>query len=240
MRYLTNPSTGRMGAALAEEALSRGAEVDYVLGVDKGVVRPVAPAGTAARLRLTEVRTAEEMLDAALASLPSADAVIATAAVMDYRVEKSEAGKLKRASSPLDLRLLPSVDVLATLRAAARPGQIFFGFAAETVEPGGSHVNEPGGSPADEPAARGAAKLAAKRLDLLFANRIGRLGETIAGGFGSELNAGWLIHPGSEPQELPSMPKRALASRLLDALGTRLRSSPARTSQPETGPRAGH
>src|SRR5690606_35277239 len=96
VRYITNHSTGRMGAAMAEEALRRGAVVDYVLGMDKGVVRPRPPRGTEGRFHIVEVRTAEEMAAAALERLPQASGVVATAAVMDYSVAAPSAGKLKR------------------------------------------------------------------------------------------------------------------------------------------------
>ncbi|HTN61118.1 MAG TPA: bifunctional phosphopantothenoylcysteine decarboxylase/phosphopantothenate--cysteine ligase CoaBC, partial [Devosia sp.] len=71
VRYITNHSTGRMGAAMAEEALRRGAQVRYVLGTDKGVVRPIPPPGSADRLTLVEVQTAEQMAKASLAFLPN-------------------------------------------------------------------------------------------------------------------------------------------------------------------------
>jgi phosphopantothenoylcysteine decarboxylase/phosphopantothenate--cysteine ligase len=75
VRYISNHSTGRMGAAMAEEALRRGAEVRYVLGVDKGAIRPIAPKGGADRLTLVEVRTAEEMAAAALNFLPDVNGI---------------------------------------------------------------------------------------------------------------------------------------------------------------------
>jgi phosphopantothenoylcysteine decarboxylase/phosphopantothenate--cysteine ligase len=201
VRYLTNPSTGRMGAALAEEALARGAEVRYVLGVDKGVVRPVAPRGAEARLALREVRTAEEMCEAALAELPGVDGVVATAAVLDYRVERSETAKLRRGTEAVELRLVPSVDVLARLREAARPGQWFLGFAAET----------------EDAERRGLEKLEKKGLDFLFANRVARLDErNLDTGFGVETNGGWLLRRGAEPVALATRGKRELARELWD------------------------
>jgi phosphopantothenoylcysteine decarboxylase/phosphopantothenate--cysteine ligase len=128
VRYITNHSTGRMGAAMAEEALRRGAVVDYVLGMDKGVVRPVPPRGTESRLHLIEVRTAEEMAAAALERLPNASGVVATAAVMDYSVAAPSASKLKRASEAIALDLVPSTDVPGLCRrnrqcGGPRPGQ---------------------------------------------------------------------------------------------------------------------
>ena len=201
VRYITNHSTGRMGAAMAEEALRRGAEVRYVLGVDKGVVRPTAPRVSADRLRLVEVRTAEEMCAAALEFLPDVDGVIATAAVLDYRVANSAAGKLKRAAEATVLNMIPSVDVLGSLRAAGT-GQWFLGFAAET----------------DDVEANGRGKLEGKQLDFLFANPVARAGEITETGFSVPTNAGVLLRRDGDAVRLQVMSKVELARRLWDLI----------------------
>jgi phosphopantothenoylcysteine decarboxylase/phosphopantothenate--cysteine ligase len=201
VRYITNHSTGRMGAAMAEEALRRGAEVRYVLGVDKGVQRPVPPKGTEARFKLVEVRTAEEMATAALDELPAVAGVVATAAVMDYRVEAPAAGKLKRAAEAVSLSLVPSIDVLGALREAAT-GQWFLGFAAET----------------DDVEANALAKLEGKKLDFLFANRVARHGEALETGFSVATNGGTLFRSGADPIGIPVQSKAALARQLWDYL----------------------
>jgi phosphopantothenoylcysteine decarboxylase/phosphopantothenate--cysteine ligase len=201
VRYITNGSTGRMGAAMAEEALKRGASVRYVLGTDKGVVRPVAPAGAAGRLVIDEVRTAEEMAAAALRHLPECDGVIASAAVMDYRVETPSTGKQKRAEAAVSLAMVPSVDVLASLRAAAS-GQWFMGFAAET----------------DDVETHGRGKLAKKRLDFLFANPVARLGESRDTGFAVSTNGGVLLYADGRSEALPVMDKSRLAAALWDRI----------------------
>lgn len=201
VRYITNHSTGRMGAAMAEEALRRGAEVRYVLGMDKGVVRPMPPRESAGRLTLVEVRTAEEMAEAALAFLPEVDGVIATAAVMDYRVATPAANKLKRAAAATTLDMVPSIDVLGTLRAAATD-QWFFGFAAET----------------DDVEANGRKKLEGKKLDFLFANPVARAGETTATGFSVPTNGGTLLRAEGADVTLPVMNKSELAGRLWDII----------------------
>lgn len=201
VRYITNHSTGRMGAAMAEEALRRGAEVKYVLGVDKGVVRPVAPKGAEARLTLAEVRTAEEMAEAALAFLPDVDGVIATAAVMDYRVAEPAANKLKRAAEAVSLEMVPSVDVLATLRAAATE-QWFLGFAAET----------------DDVEANGRGKLERKNLDFLFANPVARAGEVAETGFSVPTNGGVLLKRDGGSVPFATTGKGDLARQLWDAI----------------------
>ncbi len=134
VRYMTNPSTGLMGARLAEAALERGAQVFYVLGKDKGVIRPQIKADQASRFELVEVETAEEMLAAALSFLPRASGIIATAAVLDYKVHSPSASKQKRLTdgSHLSLELSPSVDVLNTLCEKSKKTTWKFGFAAET------------------------------------------------------------------------------------------------------------
>lgn len=203
VRYITNHSTGRMGAAMAQAALRRGARVSMVLGVDKGVVRPVAPVGAADRLAVIEVRTAEEMAAAALRLLPEVQGVIASAAVMDYRVAHPAAQKLKRASDAIALDMVPSVDVLGALREAAHE-QWFFGFAAET----------------DDVVSNGSRKLDAKRLDFLFANPVARQGESTDTGFSVSTNGGTLLRPDAPPQNLPVMSKTQLAERLWDAISS--------------------
>ncbi|MEQ8599035.1 MAG: bifunctional phosphopantothenoylcysteine decarboxylase/phosphopantothenate--cysteine ligase CoaBC [Devosia sp.] len=201
VRFITNHSTGRMGAAMAEEALRRGAVVDYVLGVDKGVVRPVPPRGSDSRLHLVEVRTAEEMAVAALEKLPQATGVVATAAVMDYEVASPSASKLKRASDAIALDLVPSTDVLGSLKQAAN-GQWFLGFAAET-----DNVEE-----------HGAGKLKAKGLDFLFANAVSKLGANGQTGFAVNTNAGVLLSAKGERHELALGAKADIARQIWDRI----------------------
>lgn len=201
VRYITNHSTGRMGAAMAEEALRRGAVVDYVLGVDKGVVRPVAPRGAEGRLNLIEVRTAEEMAAAALEKLPLVQGVVASAAVMDYSVASPSASKLKRASDAIALDLVPSVDVLGALRQAAKD-QWFLGFAAET----------------DDVEAHGKGKLEAKGLDFLFANEVAKLGVAGQTGFAVGTNAGVLLGKDGSRHELKLGSKAEIARQIWDRI----------------------
>lgn len=201
VRYITNHSTGRMGAAMAEEALRRGAVVDYVLGIDKGVVRPVAPRGAEGRLNLIEVRTAEEMAAAALEKLPLVQGVVASAAVMDYSVASPSASKLKRASDAIALDLVPSADVLGALRQAAKD-QWFLGFAAET----------------DDVEAHGKGKLEAKGLDFLFANEVAKLGVAGQTGFAVGTNAGVLLGKDGSRHELKLGSKAEIAQQIWDRI----------------------
>lgn len=210
VRYITNHSTGRMGAAMAEAALRRGARVSMVLGVDKGVIRPVASADAVSRLTVVEVRTAEEMAAAALNILPEANGVVATAAVMDYRVAEPSAKKLKRANSATTLDLVPSVDVLGSLRDAAS-GQWFLGFAAET----------------DDVVENGQLKLERKGLDFLFANPVARIGESSETGFQVGTNGGTLLARGQPPRDFAVTSKAALADAIWNVVAeTKLAHTP--------------
>src|SRR6266481_7436386 len=106
VRYLTNRSSGRMGFALAEMALRRGARVLLV----SGPVAIAPPAG----VELTRAETAVEMREAALRMLPESQLVIMTAAVGDYRAKDPSEQKIKR-KGPMTLELEPNVDILAEL-----------------------------------------------------------------------------------------------------------------------------
>jgi phosphopantothenoylcysteine decarboxylase/phosphopantothenate--cysteine ligase len=207
VRYITNPSTGWMGKELAEEGLARGASIRYVLGVDKGVVVPSpADPDQQARLELSKVHTAAQMLEASLGFLPEVSGIIATAAVMDYEVAQSSPTKLKRAAGASNLELVASPDVLASLRAhPASAGKRFVGFAAETCA-----VLE-----------NGRRKLESKRLDHLFANPISSnpMGNAVAEtGFGSATNAGFWLSRDAEPEHWELGSKREIARRIWDRL----------------------
>jgi phosphopantothenoylcysteine decarboxylase/phosphopantothenate--cysteine ligase len=159
VRYLTNRSSGRMGYALAEAALRRGARVLLV----SGPVSITAPGGT----EVTRVQSAEEMRAAVLALLPQSTIVIKAAAVADYRPKSVSAEKLKR-SGPTSLELEPNADIVAEL-AAHKTHQLIIGFAAET-----QNILE-----------NGRKKLANKKLDAIVINDVSQEGI----GFDSERNA---------------------------------------------------
>jgi phosphopantothenoylcysteine decarboxylase/phosphopantothenate--cysteine ligase len=159
VRYLTNRSSGRMGYALAEAALRRGARVLLVSGPT--ALKPPSAA------ELTWVESAEEMRQAALALLPQASVVIKTAAVSDYRPKSVSGQKIKRAGS-MSVELEPTADILAEL-VRHRQSQIIVGFAAES-----ENVLE-----------NARRKLLAKSLDAVVVNDISQEGV----GFDSERNA---------------------------------------------------
>lgn len=159
VRYLTNRSSGRMGYALAEAALRRGARVLLVTGPTS--LKPPAAA------EVTRVESAAQMRDAVLKFLPHATIVIKTAAVADYQVKKVAEQKLKR-SGPITLELEPTADILSEL-SRHKKSQIIVGFAAET-----QNVLE-----------NGRKKLLAKSLDAIVINDVSREGV----GFDSDRNA---------------------------------------------------
>lgn len=146
VRYLTNASSGRMALALAAAARKRRHEVTIVSG-------PVAvkyPRG----IKVVNVMTTREMLEASLDLLHDCDGVIAAAAPCDFEPERRVAGKIPRQGDGLTLKLRPTVDVIATVARRARPEQWMVAFALE-----------PEANPA-----RALEKITTKRCDLIVVN----------------------------------------------------------------------
>lgn len=124
VRYLTNGSSGRMGAALAQAALNLGHEVEVVSG-------PVS-VEYPRRARVTHIISTEELLEACLKIFPDCDGLIAAAAPCDYRPQVVETHKIAKTGEPLRLELVETQDVAATLGAQKRDDQWTVGFALET------------------------------------------------------------------------------------------------------------
>lgn len=163
VRYLSNRSSGRMGYALAEAALRRGARVLLV----SGPTALTAPVGA----EVTPVESAEEMRQAVTRLLPQATIVIKTAAVSDYRPKKPASQKLKR-SGPISLELETTSDILSEL-GRDKGSRVIVGFAAETEN-------------ALENARK---KLSAKNIDAIVVNDVSQEGI----GFDSDRNAVTII-----------------------------------------------
>jgi phosphopantothenoylcysteine decarboxylase/phosphopantothenate--cysteine ligase len=157
-RYLTNRSSGRMGYAVAEAALRRGARVLLVSGPTS-----LTPPGAA---EVTRVESAEQMRDAVLNLFSHATIVVKTAAVSDYRAKSISGQKLKR-KGPMVLELEPTADILKEI-SSRKQSQIIVGFAAET-----ENVLE-----------NARQKLASKQLDAIVVNDVSREGI----GFDSDRN----------------------------------------------------
>lgn len=163
VRYLTNRSSGRMGYALAEAALRRGARVLLVSGPTS-----ITPPGAAEIIR---VESTEEMRDAVLSHLPQSSVVIKTAAVADYRPKSAAGQKIKR-KGPMTLELEATPDILKEV-SQKKKAQLVVGFAAET-----ENVLE-----------NARQKLVSKNLDAVVVNDVSREGV----GFDSDRNAVTII-----------------------------------------------
>jgi phosphopantothenoylcysteine decarboxylase / phosphopantothenate---cysteine ligase len=196
VRFLGNGSSGKMGYALADAARSRGARVILV----SGPTALYAPA----RCELVKVTTADEMRNAVLARAPEATLVIKAAAVSDYRPVAVSGHKLRR-EGPLTIQLTPTEDILAEVVRRRRPGQLIVGFAAET----------------ENQMENGRAKLLRKGADAIVVND--PVGENV--GIDSDTNAASFLTP-TTAIELPLMPKRQLADRILDEILTLRRPRP--------------
>jgi len=215
-RFISNPSTGRMGFALAAEALRRGAEVTLICGP----THLAAPSG----VNLVRVGTAEEMFRAALNQAQGADLVLKAAAVADYRPEVRASGKVKKdvlrrkarqgsvADRAILLRLLPTPDILEELGRRKKPGQVLVGFAAETGDLEANALK----------------KLHRKNLDLIVANRIGKEGE----GFEADTNRALVLDRQGRAIELGLMSKEAMAAALLDLAEPLLQAREGRSGAP--------
>jgi phosphopantothenoylcysteine decarboxylase/phosphopantothenate--cysteine ligase len=188
VRFLSNRSTGKMGAAIAAAAWRRGAEVTLIAGP----LEIVTPVG----VRHVAVETTEEMRDAVTRALPETDVLVMAAAPADFRVEAPATAKTKRASGPRQIDLSPTTDILAESRGARRDGAIMVGFALET----GNALES------------GREKLERKGLDLLVVNDALEPGA----GFAVDTNRVTLVRRSGEVEELPLLSKTEVADHLLD------------------------
>jgi len=196
VRFLGNRSSGRQGHALADEAASRGAVVDCVTTQPGSA--PVGPG-----IRIIPVETAAEMADAVVGLAAQADVVLMAAAVADFRPVGVAARKIKKEGGVPEIRLEPTMDILAALGRCRRPGQVLVGFAAET----------------DDLRQNAAAKLRAKGADLIVANDVSAPGV----GFEHETNAVVVLDDAGGVVEVPLADKREVARAVVDAALARLR-----------------
>ncbi len=190
VRYISNHSSGKTGYAIARAAARRGADVTLV----SGPTALAAPEG----VRTVHVKTARDMLAAAEEAFPAADVAVFSAAVADMRPKEPAARKLKKGEPGADLgtiELVENPDILATLGAAKRDGQVVVvGFAAET----------------ENVVANARKKLATKHADLIVGNLVGE-----GRAFGTDDNEVWFV-TADDVDELPLMSKERLADAILD------------------------
>jgi phosphopantothenoylcysteine decarboxylase/phosphopantothenate--cysteine ligase len=186
VRFLGNRSSGRMGYAIAQAAVRRGATVTLV----SGPTALTPPAVT----EFVSVETSAQMREALLARFGHASVTIMTAAVSDFAPASLSAQKIKREAA-LHLDLQPTADILAELGATRAPGQLLIGFAAET----------------ENLAENARRKLERKHLDAIVLNDVSCPGI----GFASERNAGHII-TAADTVTVPEMSKLEMAGRILD------------------------
>lgn len=188
VRFIGNPSTGKMGLALAQAALHRGAKAILVHCPGSWDV----PLGVEA----IPVITAEEMQGVMLKHLPSADIIIMSAAVADVKPRDYSSEKLPKRSLPENLPLAAVPDIVAELGKRKQPHQYLIGFAAQT----GDII-----TPAKE-------KLQRKKLDAIVANPI----DKVDSGFGSDNNQAVFLDKSGREVEIPACSKLEMAHYLFD------------------------
>ncbi len=190
VRFLSNHSTGKMGYAIAQHAVRRGARVTLVSG-------PVAlepPQG----VEVVPVRSALEMRDAVLSRLAEQDWVIKAAAVGDYRPAVQAEDKIKKKADDLSVALVKNPDILKEIGAKKRNDQLVCGFSMET----------------QDLIANSKAKLEGKNCDLLVANNL----KTEGAGFSHDTNVATILYRDGQAEALSLMQKEQLADLLLDRM----------------------
>jgi phosphopantothenoylcysteine decarboxylase / phosphopantothenate---cysteine ligase len=190
VRFIGNPSTGKMGLALAQAALHRGANVTLVHGSASWEI----PLG----VKAIPVVSAEEMRSHMVRCLPNADVIIMSAAVADVKPRDYSQEKLAKKALPEALPLEPVPDIVAELAQLKQPHQRLIGFAAQT----GDIVK-----PALE-------KLHRKNLDAIVANPIDEPGS----GFGSDSNQAIFLDKQGRQLEIPPCSKLQMAHHIFDFL----------------------
>lgn len=193
VRYISNPSSGKMGYSIAEACIKRGAKVDLVSGPTS--INPPA------LVNLHRVDTAKEMYEEVIKLFPSCNIVFKSAAVGDYGVEERAEHKIKKSQDFLDIRLVKNPDILKEL-GRRKKNQILVGFAAETCD--------------IEDYALG--KLKDKNLDFIFVNDVGKEDS----GFASDTNTGILFTKAGERIEFSLQEKKILAHRIVDEVLKRI------------------
>ena len=198
VRFISNPSSGKMGFSIARAAEHRGAEVTLVSG----------PTHLADPMNVTtiRVRTAAEMAQQVFQLMENADVIIKSAAVCDYGPKESKAHKVKKGKSEMVLRLQQNKDILKTL-GQKKKHQVLVGFAAETRDLKKNATQ----------------KLAEKNLDIIVGNLVG----SADSGFEADTNTVTLFFKDGTAESLPTMDKLEVAHILLDRIVAKVLSAAA-------------
>ena len=189
VRYLTNHSTGRMGYAIAREAMLRGADVTLISGPT--ALKPVPGVKT------VDVVSAKDMFEAVQAALPETDILVKAAAVADYRPVSIAEDKIKKQDGDMAIPLERTDDILGWVAEHRHPGLFVCGFSMETRD-----MIE-----------NSRKKLDRKHLDMIAANNL----KVAGAGFGVDTNVVTIL-TADGIQELPLMGKDQVAAKLLDAI----------------------
>jgi phosphopantothenoylcysteine decarboxylase/phosphopantothenate--cysteine ligase len=198
VRFISNRSSGKMGYAIAQNALNRGAEVILV----SGPVNIQPPAG----VNLISVTTADEMYEAVMDSYKACDILIMMAAVADYRSETVEVNKIKKTNDEMTIRLIKNHDIAAEL-GKVKGTRILVGACAET-ENLLENANK---------------KIKSKNFDLIMANDVTEEGA----GFGTDTNIVQIVSANGTITPLPIMSKSEVADRLLTNVVDLIKSRPS-------------
>jgi phosphopantothenoylcysteine decarboxylase/phosphopantothenate--cysteine ligase len=193
VRFISNPSSGKMGYAIARAAAEAGWEVTLV----SGPVSLPAPAG----VELVPVVSAAEMLKAVDGRFDDCDILIMTAAVSDYRPKVVEPRKMKKGAASLVVELEPTVDILRHVASRKKPGQYVVGFAAET----------------NDVEAYALGKMKAKNCDMMVANQVGVSGS----GFAGDHNSVVLLWPDAGREAIGPSAKESLARDIVARIASR-------------------
>ena len=193
VRFISNPSSGKMGYAVARAAEYRGADVVLISG-PTCLDDPV-------NVRTVRIRTAEEMARAVFDHMDGADIIVKTAAVGDYRPSQTAEHKIKKTADELVLTLVKNEDILK-LVGERKTRQILVGFAAETRD-----LQE-----------NAREKLVRKNLDMIAGNLVGHP----SSGFGTDTNRVTLFYRDGSSEPLEEMDKDAVAHIILDRICERL------------------
>lgn len=193
VRFIGNRSSGQMGIALAENAATRGATVELILGPTH------LPPPRHPHIRVVPVETAREMYQAAVEAFPNCQVAILAAAVADYRPREFTTEKIKKGEQGgLQLELVENPDIAATLGSRKDGGQLVIGFALETAD--------------EEKNAR--TKLKRKNLDLIVLNSLRDAGA----GFNTDTNKISIIGPGNKMEKFELKSKKEVARDILNAV----------------------
>ena len=192
VRYLTNHSTGKMGYAIAREAMLRGADVTLISG-------PTALAPVPG-VRMVPIVSAQDMFEAVMEALPRTDILIKSAAVADYRPAEVSPDKIKKREGEMAIPLERTPEILTWVSKNRHPGLFVCGFSMETKDLLDSSRK----------------KLEKKHLDMIVANNL----KVAGAGFGVDTKVVTILTD-REVLELPMMGKDQVAARLLDEIRKR-------------------